>query len=92
MYMKEDYASALPLLRECIEKEPNSPEYRYHIGMVLAPSGCWRKGESKGSIGVRPALAFGWRGTQIKLSRCLPAIDFSYMSTSSHTPAVKEFL
>jgi thioredoxin-like negative regulator of GroEL len=34
LYKKRDYASALPLLQECVEKEPNSPEYRYHLGMV----------------------------------------------------------
>jgi len=39
LYNKGDYASALPLLQECVDKEPNSPTYRYHLGMALAASG-----------------------------------------------------
>ncbi len=39
LYKKGDYASALPLLQECVEKEPTSPGYRYHLGMVLAAVG-----------------------------------------------------
>jgi len=27
------------LLQECVEKEPTSPGYRYHLGMVLAAVG-----------------------------------------------------
>jgi len=39
LYKKGDYASALPLFQECVEKEPNSAEYRFHLGMVLAAVG-----------------------------------------------------
>jgi hypothetical protein len=39
LYKKGDYASALPLLQECVEKEPNPPGYRYHLGMVLSAVG-----------------------------------------------------
>ena len=39
LYKKGDYASALPLLEECVEKEPTSPAYRYHLGTVLLAAG-----------------------------------------------------
>jgi len=29
----------LPLLEECVEKQPGSPEYHYHLGMVLLAMG-----------------------------------------------------
>ena len=35
MYKKGIYVSALPLLQECVEKDPKSALYRYHLGMTL---------------------------------------------------------
>jgi tetratricopeptide (TPR) repeat protein len=39
MYKQGNYASAMPLLRECVHKSPNSAEYHYHLGMNLVASG-----------------------------------------------------
>jgi hypothetical protein len=39
VYSKGDYASALALFRVCFEKEPNFPEHRYHLDMVLTAVG-----------------------------------------------------
>jgi tetratricopeptide (TPR) repeat protein len=38
-YKKGIYASALPLLRECVQKAPDKGQYHYHLGMVLLASG-----------------------------------------------------
>jgi len=48
LYKKGDYASALPLLQECVGKEPNSAGYRYHLGMVLSAVG--QKGRAKDEL------------------------------------------
>ena len=39
MYKKGSYASAIPLLRECVRKSPESAEYHYHLGMNLVALG-----------------------------------------------------
>ena len=39
MYKRGNYESAAPLLRECVQKSPNSAEYRYHLGMNLVALG-----------------------------------------------------
>lgn len=36
---KGDTARALPLLKKAVEKFPNSPEFRYHLGVALHKSG-----------------------------------------------------
>jgi tetratricopeptide (TPR) repeat protein len=38
-YKKGVYASAIPLLKECVSKTPDSPLYRYHLGMALLSAG-----------------------------------------------------
>jgi len=35
MYKKRLYLSALPLLQECVDKEPKSAVYHYHLGMTM---------------------------------------------------------
>jgi Flp pilus assembly protein TadD len=39
MYKRGDYAGAIPLLREAVQKAPDSAEYHYHLGMTLVASG-----------------------------------------------------
>ena len=39
MYKRGNYASAMPLLREAVQKSPDSAEYHYHLGMNLIASG-----------------------------------------------------
>ncbi len=56
LYKKGDYASALPLLEECVEKEPNSPGYRYHFGMVLSAVGQKEKAKDELESALRLRL------------------------------------
>jgi tetratricopeptide (TPR) repeat protein len=46
MYKKGNYAGAIPLLQECVQKSPNSAEYHYHLGVVLVAAGQRDKGKS----------------------------------------------
>ena len=39
MYKKGSYASALPLLQECVQKAPNSAIYHYHLGRAFLSAG-----------------------------------------------------
>jgi len=56
LYKKGDYTSALPLLQECVDKEPNSPEYRYHLGMILAAVGQKEKAKDQLESALRLRL------------------------------------
>jgi tetratricopeptide (TPR) repeat protein len=56
LYKKGDYTSALPLLQKCIEKEPNRPEYRYHLGMALAAVGQKEKAKDQLESALRMRL------------------------------------
>jgi Flp pilus assembly protein TadD len=38
-YKKGNYPIAVGLLREVVEKAPQSAEYRYHLGMALSSAG-----------------------------------------------------
>jgi tetratricopeptide (TPR) repeat protein len=39
MYHRGNYVSALPLLKDCVQKSPHTGEYHYHLGMVLLATG-----------------------------------------------------
>jgi Tfp pilus assembly protein PilF len=39
MYKRGSYENALPLLRDCVEKSPDSARYHYHLGMTLIAAG-----------------------------------------------------
>ncbi len=39
MYKRGSYASAIPLLQECVQKSPGSAQFRYHLGMSLLADG-----------------------------------------------------
>ena len=39
MYKRGDYTGGIPLLRECIQKSPESGEFHYHLGMALLAAG-----------------------------------------------------
>lgn len=47
MYKKGDYSGALPLLQECVKKDPKSAEYHYHLGMTLFANGDKAKGKAE---------------------------------------------
>jgi tetratricopeptide (TPR) repeat protein len=46
-YKRGDYASALPLLQECVQKAPYRSSYRYHLGMVLIAKGEKERGRDE---------------------------------------------
>ncbi|MFI5072386.1 MAG: tetratricopeptide repeat protein [Terriglobales bacterium] len=52
MYKKGDYSGALPLLQDCVKKDPSSAQYRYHLGMTLVASGQ----KDKGKVELEAAL------------------------------------
>lgn len=39
MYKKGNYAGAVPLLKECVQKSPESAVYHYHLGLTLMATG-----------------------------------------------------
>lgn len=39
MFRRGDYASAIPLLQECVKRIPDSAQFHYHLGMVLVSDG-----------------------------------------------------
>ena len=45
MYKRGNYDAAVPLLRESVQKSPDSAEFRYHLGMTLIALG--KKAEGK---------------------------------------------
>jgi tetratricopeptide (TPR) repeat protein len=56
MYMKGDYADAMPLLQECIQKAPNAAEFRYHLGMTLLAVGKKAEGKQELEVALRMKL------------------------------------
>jgi len=47
MYKKGNYSGAIPLLEECLQKEPNRAVYHYHLGMALVATGQKEKGKAQ---------------------------------------------
>ena len=47
MYKNGNYSGAIPLLRDCVKKAPDSGEYHFHLGMSLLASGEKARGESE---------------------------------------------
>ncbi|MBM3777544.1 MAG: tetratricopeptide repeat protein [Acidimicrobiia bacterium] len=35
-YKRGDFGQALPILRRCVERDPDNPVYRYHLGLTYA--------------------------------------------------------
>ncbi|HKW89256.1 MAG TPA: tetratricopeptide repeat protein [Candidatus Acidoferrales bacterium] len=46
MYKKGDYSEAIPYLRDCVKKEPESGQFRYHLGMALVAAGQKQQGKA----------------------------------------------
>ena len=46
-YKKGSYAEAVPLLKDCVEKEPNHATFRYHLGMALIATGDKQNGKGQ---------------------------------------------
>jgi tetratricopeptide (TPR) repeat protein len=47
MYQQGNYAWAIPLLQECVKKQPESAQYRYHLGLALLAAGQKQDGRSQ---------------------------------------------
>lgn len=47
MFKKGNYAGALPLLKNCVQKQPDSAQFLYHLGMVLVSDGQKTEGKAK---------------------------------------------
>jgi len=55
-YEKGEFNSALPLLRECIERAPANSVYHYHLGMVLVATGEKQKAREELQAALRLRL------------------------------------
>ena len=56
MYKKGNYAGAMPLLQECVQKAPDSSQFRYHLGLALIASGQKAKGREQLESALRLKL------------------------------------
>jgi tetratricopeptide (TPR) repeat protein len=53
MYKRGNYANAMPLLQECVQKSPESAQFHYHLGMTLLASGQKAKGKEQLEAALR---------------------------------------
>jgi tetratricopeptide (TPR) repeat protein len=56
MYKRGNYAGAMPLFQECVQKSPNSAEFHYHLGMTLLATGQEAKGKEQLEAALRMKL------------------------------------
>jgi len=56
MYKSGNYAGAVPLLRECVQKSPDMAECHYHFGMTLLATGQEAKGKEQLEAALRMKL------------------------------------
>lgn len=56
-YKRANYAAAVPLLEDCVQKSPESGEFRYHLGMALLGEGQKVKAKENLQAAVRMKLA-----------------------------------
>lgn len=47
MFRRGNHAGALPLLQDCIKKEPGNAQYHFHLGMVLVADGQKTEGKAQ---------------------------------------------
>ena len=62
MYKRGNYANAMPLLQECVQKAPDSAQFHYHLGMTLLASG--QKAKSKEQLEAALRLNLDSANTQ----------------------------
>jgi tetratricopeptide (TPR) repeat protein len=53
MYKKGNYSGAIPLLRDCVKKSPNSAQFHYHLGLVLLAAGQKEPGKTELQAALR---------------------------------------
>jgi tetratricopeptide (TPR) repeat protein len=56
MYKRGNYSGAMPLLQECVQKSPQSAQFRYHLGMTLMAAGQSAKGKEQLEAALRMKL------------------------------------
>ena len=56
MYKRDDYAAAVPLLEDCVQKAPDSGEFRYHLGMARLRNGQKQKAKTDLEAALRMKL------------------------------------
>ncbi len=56
-YKKGLYPAAIRLLEECVRKAPESPTYKYHLGMAQIASGNRQQGRTNLEAALRLKLA-----------------------------------
>jgi Tfp pilus assembly protein PilF len=56
MYKRGSYSSAVPLLQECVQKSPDSPKFRFHLGMSLLAAGQKARGKEQLETALRMNL------------------------------------
>ena len=56
MYKRGNYDSAIPLLRECVQKSPDSANFHFHLGMTLLAAGQRAKGKEQLEAALRMNL------------------------------------
>ena len=47
MYKRGNFAAAVPLLEECVQKSPDTAEFRFHLGMTLMAMGQITRGKGQ---------------------------------------------
>jgi Flp pilus assembly protein TadD len=56
LYKKGNYAGAATLLQECVQKSPDTAEFRYHLGMTLMATGQKPEGREQLETALRLRL------------------------------------
>lgn len=56
MYKRGNFAEAIPMLRECVQKSPESGEFHYHLGMSLMAAGQKAEGRKELETALRMKL------------------------------------
>jgi tetratricopeptide (TPR) repeat protein len=56
MYKRGNYAAAMPLLQECVQKSPETPQFHYHLGLTMIASGQKAKGREQLESALRLKL------------------------------------
>jgi cellulose synthase operon protein C len=56
MYKWGNYANAIPLFQECVQKSPDSALFHYHLGLTLIAAGQTTKGKEQLTTALRLRL------------------------------------
>ncbi len=56
MFKRNNYAEALRMLQDCVQKDPSSAQFHYHLGMVLRAAGEEQKGKAQLQTALRMNL------------------------------------